>query len=58
MYDGSEDALETVGGHRWGSIACGFYYSAIQGETEKEPDNYSVILYQHTDNEWAILRRE
>ncbi len=32
-----------------------FYYSAIQGETEKEPDNYSVILYQHTDNEWAIF---
>lgn len=36
-------------------LLAAFYYSAIQGETVKEPDNYSVILYQHTDNEWAIF---
>lgn len=34
---------------------AGFYYSELQGEKKKSPDHYSVILYQHTDNEWAIF---
>ena len=37
-------------------VLCGFYYYGVTRVTpEKERETYSVILYQHTDNEWAAL---
>lgn len=36
-------------------LGASYYYGIIGRETIKDPVNYSVILYQHTDNEWSIL---
>lgn len=32
-----------------------FYYGSDDLEQKKEPEKYSVILYQYTDNSWASL---
>lgn len=37
-------------------VLCGSYYYGVTRVTpQKERETYSVILYQHTDNEWAAL---
>lgn len=32
-----------------------YYYGAVREQPEKKQENYSVILYQNTDNEWETL---
>lgn len=36
-------------------VMFSFYYGVMRENPKKERETYSVILYQHTDNEWAAL---
>lgn len=36
-------------------LGISYYYGAVRETPEKDTGFYSVILYQHTDNEWATL---